>query len=203
MLKLEYYISKVLKKLKGRAIKNSFIDKTSKVEAGSTILNTSFGKHSYCGYNCTIINTEIGNFCSISDNVLIGQASHSMEWVSTSPVFREGKDSVKAKFAFFPLEEPKKIIIGNDVWIGEGVKIKSGIKIGNGVVIGMGSVVTRDLEDYGVYAGNPAKLLRKRFSSGLIKELNKIKWWNFDDNDLKKYGKYFNIPSLLVKEYKK
>ena len=80
-----------------------------------------------------------------------------MERVSTSPVFREGKDSVKKKFALYPMESLKTTVIGNDVWIGEGVKIKSGVIIGDGVVIGMGSVVTKNLLDYGIYAGNPTR----------------------------------------------
>jgi glycosyltransferase, family 1 len=200
---LEYYFSKFLKKMKRKAVKNSTIDRTSKIEAGSTVLNSVFEKHSYCGYNCTILNAKIGAFCSIADNVLIGQASHSMERVSTSPVFRAGKDSVKKKFALYPMESLKTTMIGNDVWIGEGVKIKSGVVIGDGVVIGMGSVVTKNLIDYGIYAGNPAKLIRMRFSDDIIKEFTKIKWWNFSDEELQKYAKYFDKPLLFIEEYKK
>jgi len=200
---LEYYFSKFLKKMKRKAVKNSIIDGTSKVEAGSTVLNSIFDRYSYCGYNCTILNTKIGAFCSIADNVLIGQASHSMERVSTSPVFREGKDSVKKKFALSPMESLKTTVIGNDVWIGEGVKIKSGVIVGDGVVIGMGSVVTKNLLDYGIYAGNPAKLIRMRFPDDIIKEFTKIKWWNFSDEELEKYAKYFDRPLLFIEEYKK
>ena len=53
--------------------------------------------------------------------------------------------------------------IGNDVWIGTEAKILEGITIGDGAVIGMGSIVTKDVEPYAIYAGNPARCIRKRF----------------------------------------
>lgn len=200
---LEYYISKFLKKARCRAIKSSKIDKTSKVESGSSVLNSSFGRHSYCGYNCTIINTDVGSFCSISDNVLIGPASHSMNWLSTSPVFVGKKDSIKKKYSFHLSPETERTIIGNDVWIGEGVKIKAGIKIGNGAVIGMGSIVTKDVGDYEVYGGNPAKLLKKRFKDEIIEELKVIKWWEFEDKLLYKFAPYVIDVEEFIKEVKK
>ena len=58
--------------------------------------------------------------------------------------------------------EKRKVIIEDDVWIGAGCKILCGVNIGKGVVVGAGAVVTKSLESYGVYAGVPAKLIRKR-----------------------------------------
>ncbi len=59
-------------------------------------------------------------------------------------------------------EEPKKVVIGDDVWIGARVIILSGVRVGNGVVIGAGSVVTHDVPDYAVVCGVPAKVIRYR-----------------------------------------
>jgi acetyltransferase-like isoleucine patch superfamily enzyme len=112
---LKYIWAKLCKKIRGSAIINSRIDKTSKVEAGSHVVNSIFDRHSYCGYDCKIYNTEVGSFCSIADNVVIGGGQHPMEWVSTSPVFRSGRDSVKAKFAEFEFEDGKATVIGSDV----------------------------------------------------------------------------------------
>ena len=82
--------------------------------------------------------------------------------VSTSPVFYSGRDSVKAKFS---KHERKKYntVIGHDVWIGQNIRIKQGVNIGTGAIIGMGSIVTKDVPPYNIYAGNPAKFIRKRF----------------------------------------
>jgi len=197
---LSYIYSRLLKKLRGTAITNSTLHKTSKIESGSQIVNSHFGKYSYCCYDCQIINCEIGAFCSIANYVVIGCAAHPMDWVSMSPVFYEGRDSIKKKFSNYKRKEDKKTYIGNDVWIGEKVLIKQGVKIGNGAVIGMGSVVTKDVDPYCIVAGNPAKVIRKRFSDDIIEKLQYIKWWDFDDKTLTEYAKYITDPEKFISE---
>ncbi|MGE5355532.1 MAG: CatB-related O-acetyltransferase [Deltaproteobacteria bacterium] len=202
MKKILYYWAKFFKKIKYKAILNSKIHHTSKVEAGSEFINSTMDKHSFCGYDCEIINCDIGSFCSIANRVVIGGGMHPMGWVSTSPVFYEGKDSVKQKFSEHKRVPPRKTIIGHDVWIGEYAILKQGIKIGTGAVIGMGSVVTKDVEPYSIVGGNPAKEIRKRFDSETIDELLKSKWWDYSDKELNNYAKYFNEPQEFLKKLK-
>lgn len=202
-MNIKYYLSKLIKKSILSSIKNSDIHKTSKIEASSSIVNTTMDKYSFCGYNCEISNCEIGSFVSIADKVIIGGGIHPMEWVSMSPVFYEGRDSVKKKFSKFKRKLPLKTIIGSDVWIGNNVLIKQGVKIGNGSVIGMGSVVTKDVPDYSIYAGIPAKLIRKRFDDNLITKLLEIEWWNFTEKKMSNYAKYFKNPDNFVKNFLK
>lgn len=71
---LLYIWAKMFKKIRGVAIKNSTIDKTSKVESGSQVVSSTFGRHSFCGYDCQIINCDVGSFTSIANNVVIGGA---------------------------------------------------------------------------------------------------------------------------------
>jgi len=173
------------------------------VESGSHIVNTTFNRHSFCGYDCEIINCEVGAFCSIANHVVIGGGKHPMEWVAMSPVFYEGRDSVKAKFSTHKREAPKKTIIGHDVWIGENALIKQGVTVGHGAVIGMGSVVTRDVPPYAIVAGCPAKVVRKRFDDKTIESLLEIKWWDFSDEKLKEYAQYFKDPTDFIDRVKK
>lgn len=191
---LEYYWSKLTKKLRGNSIKNSFVHNESKIESGTTFLHSSMDKYSFCGYDCIIINTKIGKFCSIASNVKIGLAQHPYEWVSTSPTFYFGRDSVRKKFSNFNRNNDKETVIGNDVWIGENVLIKQGIKIGHGTVIGMGSVVTKDVEPYSIVGGNPAKLIKKRFEEDTIEKLLLSKWWDLSDSEIKR--KAINIRDV-------
>lgn len=193
-----YYWFKILKKLRGKAISNSQIHKTSKVEAGSEIVNSTFDKHSFCGYNCMIMNCEIGSFCSIANNVIIGGAMHPVSWVSTSPVFYDGRDSVRAKFSTHKRIPDQITVIEHDVWIGEKSMIKQGVKIGIGAVIGMGSIVTKDVEPYSIVAGNPARLIRKRFDDETINLLLESKWWNFNDKKLSALGRYIQNPREFI-----
>ncbi len=79
-----------------------------------------------------------------------------------------------------------RTVVDSDVWIGEMALIKAGVHIGVGAVIGMGSVVTRDVEPYSVVAGNPARIIRKRFDDETIKALlDSLEWWTLPDSKLK------------------
>ena len=201
-MRLQYLWAKFFKKLHGQAIINSEIHKTSKVEAGSEIVNSKMDKHSFCGYNCEIINCDIGSFCSIANNVIIGGGMHPIDWISTSPVFYEGKDSVKAKFSEHKRNPPLRTLIGHDVWIGGRVLIKQGLKIGTGSVIGMGSIVVNNVDPYTIVAGNPAMLIRKRFSDDIISQLLDIQWWNLDENLLTELSVYIKNPSVFINKIK-
>ena len=189
MKEILYYIARLIQRLKPKAIKSSKISRMAKVESGSRIINSTMGRYSYCGTDCLIINTDIGAFCSIASNVKVGLAKHPLEWVSTSPAFYFGRDSIKKNLAKLEYDRSSnRTIVENDVWIGENVLIKDGVTIATGAVIGMGSVVTHNIGPYEIWAGNPARLIRKRFDEKTIEKLLKSKWWNKSNEELKMYS---------------
>lgn len=203
LLYIEYIYFKLLKKLRGAAKLNCRIHSTSKVESGSALVNVVMDRYSFCGYDCEIINAEIGSFCSIANRVTIGGANHPIDWISTSPVFYFGRDSVKKKFSNHQRPLDKKTIVGNDVWIGNNVVIKQGVNIGTGSVIGMGSIVTKNVEPYSIVAGNPARHIRNRFSSELVQKILASEWWNLEEVQLSKVGKYARNPEEFINNIKK
>ena len=127
---------------------------------------------------------KIGKFCSIANDVifLLG-GEHRADWISTYPFNFLVKD-----FSYIKGHPKIKgdINVGNDVWIGHGVKILSGVNIGDGAVIGANTLVTKDVPNYAIVAGNPAQIIHYRFDEDTIKKLEKIKWWNFKEDKLVK-----------------
>lgn len=70
-------------------------------------------------------------------------------------------------------------VIGNDVWIGYDALIMPGVKIGNGAIIGSRSIVTKDVPDYAIVGGNPAKIVKMRYDGSTIRRLLRIAWWDW------------------------
>ncbi len=125
-------------------------------------------------------NLFIGKYCSIAENVTIFLGgNHRIDWVSTYPfnalqniypgaIGIEGHPATKGN-----------VVIGNDVWLGRGATIMSGVTIADGAVVAAGAVITKNIGPYEVWAGNPAKLLKKRFKDEEIIALLKLKWWSW------------------------
>ena len=129
----------------------------------------------------------IGKFCSIacSAKFLFNSANHKMASLSTYtfPLFFEEWGLEKENVAQ-AWDQKGDIIIGNDVWIGYEAVILSGVTIGDGAVIGCRAVVTKDIPPYTIVGGVPAKPIRKRFDEETIKELQKIKWWDWPEEKI-------------------
>ena len=141
----------------------------------------------------------IGKFCSISHGVKIGLGPHPLNFFSTSPVFYEPYRGFVDKQLYNEFEDKGYTEIGNDVLIGANAIILAGVKVGNGAVIGAGSIVTKNVPPYAVVAGNPAKVIKYRFSDEIIEKLENLKWWDLDVNCILKYQKYFDDIENFIK----
>ena len=129
----------------------------------------------------------IGKFCQIAAGVefVMNGANHQINAITTYPFFIFGcwNQNMPEK-SQMPLKGDT--VIGNDVWLGQNVTVLPGIHIGDGVIVGLNSTVASDLEPYGIYAGNPAKLIRKRFDDELIDMLLRFKWWDKNIDEINK-----------------
>nr|WP_287412819.1 CatB-related O-acetyltransferase [Pseudodesulfovibrio sp.] len=136
----------------------------------------------------------IGKYCSIGSGatfIMAGNQGHRYDWISTYP-FHYQPDFTEAKDGYIPQGDT---IIGNDVWIGTEAIIMPGITIGNGAVIAARAVVTREVPDYTIVGGNPAKPIRTRFNKDDIEKLLKLKWWDWSEDKIKR-----NLDLLCSKD---
>ncbi len=123
----------------------------------------------------------IGRFCAIATGVrfLMNGGNHRLDAPSTYPFLVFGG----AWAAYDPAGKfPNRgdTVIGNDVWLGYDATVLPGVTIGDGAVVAAGSVVSADVPPYAIVAGNPARVVRMRFSGTEIARLRAIAWWDWD-----------------------
>lgn len=186
----------------GSIITNSSFGEYVTILANSKIINSEIQNHSYIGANSCINNVSIGRYCSFGPDIKAGLGPHpTKDFVSTYPAFYSpDNDGCAKQFhtnRIFDDSIPKTHI-GHDVWLGANVIIPGGVRIQTGSVIAAGSVVVKDVEPYSVIGGNPAKLIRYRFSENVIEKLIQSKWWEWPQSMIKEnIDRFSNIDEFL------
>ena len=131
---------------------------------------------------------RIGKYCSIGPHVeIVLVGDHRTDFVTTYPFSVKFEEC--SHFIGYPRHRGD-VVIGNDVWLCYGARILSGATIGDGAVVGMNAVVTQNIPPYAIVAGNPARIIRYRFSPEIIRELLSIQWWHWPHEDVMKAAPY-------------
>lgn len=177
------------------------------VEIGefNKISHSSFGDYTFTGENCIIQNTIVGKFSNIAEHVRLGPTQHPYlrasqhRFTYRGDVYGFGEEENH----YFHERNKRRTYIGHDTWLGYGVVVMPEVSIGEGAVIGSNAVVTKDIPPYAIAVGVPAKVINYRFSEDEINKLQKIKWWNWSYEKLKKYHVDFKLPIIefLNKHY--
>jgi virginiamycin A acetyltransferase len=154
---------------------------------------------------------KIGKFCCLANECkfMMSGAQHTLNSLTAYPLFWNfiSDPEVKNYFDILPdkstyHKEYADTVVGNDVWIGYDALIMPGIKIGDGAVIGARSVVTKDIPPYSIAAGNPAKIIRKRFDDEIIDKLLAIQWWDWDmEKIVSAYDAIMNSNITVLEKY--
>lgn len=131
-------------------------------------------------------NLIIGRYCQIAEGVtfIMNGANHQLNSLTTYPFFIFDGWQQDAP-SLSDLQLRGDTVIGSDVWIGQNATILPGVHIGDGVIIGLNSTVASDIPAYTVAVGNPARVVRKRFSKRLTSLLLKLKWWDKSAEEVK------------------
>ncbi|WP_441238757.1 chloramphenicol acetyltransferase [Bradyrhizobium sp. 930_D9_N1_4] len=160
-----------------------------------TILNeVTMGDYSYVVNDAQITYTTIGKFCSIAAMTRINPGNHPMQRATqahftyrSSAYFPGESDGAE----FFDWRRQHHVHIGHDVWIGHGAVVLPGRNIGTGAVIAAGAIVTKDVPAYTIVAGNPARIVRRRFSEEVADRLARLAWWDWDHDKLREALPHF------------
>ncbi len=185
---------------------NSKLGPWTEIGKNSSIVESDFGAYSYAAGDVLIIYTDIGPFCSIASHVRINPGNHPMWRVAQHHMtYRRERFGLAAEDddEFFQWRRDQRCVIGRDVWIGHGAVIMPGVKIGNGAVIGSAAVVTRDVGDYEVWVGVPAKFLKRRFDEKISSGIDSTAWWTWDHETLRARLPEFNDPESFIAAYGK
>lgn len=175
-----------------------------KIDPVTCMSNVVIGDYTYISYNSQISNTTIGKYCSIGPNILCGWGVHPTNGISTSPMFYSTKCQNGLTLSTVDkIEERKPITIGNDVFIGANVTILDGVTIGDGAVIGAGAVVSKDIPPYAIAVGSPIRIIRYRMIEEQIAAMQRIQWWNWDENKLDEVEKMFFDVEGFIEKYNK
>lgn len=142
----------------------------------------------------------IGKFCAIAKGIefVMNGANHRMNSVTTYPFNIMGRGWEKCAPASKDLPYKGDTVIENDVWLGQNVTVMLGVHIGNGAIIGANSVVAKDIDPYCIAAGNPCKIVKKRFDDELISYLQELQWWNWPPEKI-----FTNLEALCSGDLKK
>jgi phosphonate metabolism protein (transferase hexapeptide repeat family) len=168
-------------------VKDSVLGRYTEVGAHCHVNRSTLGDYSYCVEGTQIAYAEIGKFANIAANVRIYASRHPMQRASLhhftyrSSWYFEGEADDQG---FFDWRAENGIVIGHDTWIGHGAVIMPGVRVGNGAIIGSNAVVTRDVPDFAIAVGVPAKPIKQRFPDAIAQRLLAMAWWDWPHEKL-------------------
>lgn len=155
----------------------------TEVGARTVLEDVVLSDYSYIMNDCEAASTTFGKFCSIAARTRINPGNHPMDRASQSHFTYRASlyfDGEADEESFFDWRRSHAVSIGHDVWIGHGAIVLPGRVVGDGAVIAAGAVVTKDVPAYAIVGGNPAKLIRWRFSEDVADRMSELAWWNWD-----------------------
>ena len=217
-MKLKYYLQKLLGVILNTPIipqsKTCGYSLTKSEKASSVVADDArvyppyflhdvrVGEYSYIAKNCAVTNCTIGKFCSIGPNFCCGLGIHPTNGISTAPMFYSLSNVNGSTLVSSPkIEESKHTIIGNDVFIGANVTVLDGVTIGDGAVIGAGAVVSKNIPPYAIAVGCPICIIKYRMTEKQIAAMQRIQWWNWDDDRLQDVERMFEDINGFIEKW--
>ena len=169
---------------------DSAVARNALVMEHALLWGSQVGRYAIVGRFASLFLTSLGPYSAVAEKSVVGAAPHWPELVTTH-VF-----PVNEEFGFCagPWPSVTGTTIGADAWIGAGATVRGGVRIGHGAVVGAGAVVTRDVSDYEMVAGVPARRIRMRFADDVRERLLRLAWWSWPPEAVRDRLELFRQP---------
>jgi len=169
-------------------VRDSRLGRYTEVQRGSVIVESYLDDYSYCAGHNEIVYTDIGKFSNIATFVRINPGNHP-QWRASQHhfMYRSGAywDDVEDETAFFDWRRSHRCVIGHDTLLGHDVTILPGVTVGHGAIVAAGAVVSKDIGDYEIHGGVPAKFIKRRHPREVAEALMRIAWWDWSHETLR------------------
>ena len=169
-------------------ISNSSFGGKNRVDSNVECLQAKIGYATTIARDCVLRGSlKVGNYCQFGPGAKVFTKDHPWEHASiyVNKVFLEGRQK--------RLQPSAEVVIGNDVWIGANAVILKGVTIGDGAVVAAGAIVNKNVPEYSIVAGSPAKEIRKRFDDEVIQLLKELEWWTLTTDEIEKISSLFEF----------
>jgi acetyltransferase-like isoleucine patch superfamily enzyme len=165
-------------------VTNSELKFYSRMKDNSEIHSSILGEYSYISQYSIVNKSTIGKFCSIANGCYIGLWEHDTAVSTHSFYLYEHSGHFVNGYKNYQ-KDCVETHIGHDVWVGANAVIMKGVNVSDGAIIGASAVVTKDVPPYAIVVGNPARIIKYRFSKEDISWLLELRWWNFSRDKIK------------------
>lgn len=180
-------------------VRDSQVGHHCQIQRYCDLLRVQIGNNTIIERNAVLHDVTIGSFCELSWYVGMGGDNHNYKlpsihhWYWQTYFGFETDENSIGKKNFFDKLNSEECTIGNDVWVGSGVTVNRKVHVGNGAILASGTVVTKDVPDYAIVAGVPARIIKYRFDESTIKRLLAVSWWNWPEEVLRENRHLFEV----------